>query len=192
VTRILFVCLGNICRSPTAEAVMVELVERAGRAHDFEIDSAGTGNWHVGEPPDARAARAARARGIELRGTARQVASEDFDRFDLIIAMDRSNLANLEQLAEPARRGAVRHGAGAELRLLREFEPAGSDASSTAGAAERGQAAGAPRGPLDVPDPYHGGPEGFDRVLELVRSCCEGLLAELSSEDGATPRPVTG
>jgi protein-tyrosine phosphatase len=192
VTRILFVCLGNICRSPTAEAVMVELVERAGLADRFEIDSAGTGNWHVGEPPDARAAQAARARGIELRGTARQVAPEDFDRFDLIIAMDRSNLANLAQLAEPARLGSVQHGAGAELRLLREFESAGSDASSTAGSAERRQAAGGPRGPLDVPDPYHGGPEGFDRVLDMVRSCCEGLLAELSSEDGATPRPVTG
>jgi protein-tyrosine phosphatase len=98
-TRILFVCMGNICRSPTAEGVMRHLVAERGLQADFEIQSAGTGGWHVGAPPDARATDTAWARGITLEGAARQVTPEDFDDFDLLVAMDRDNLANLRAIA---------------------------------------------------------------------------------------------
>src|SRR5690349_17454180 len=97
--RILFVCLGNICRSPTAEGTMRALLREAGMEHEVRLDSAGTGGWHVGDPPDRRATAAARARGIALDGAARTVTREDFDDFDLLIAMDRSNLRALRQLA---------------------------------------------------------------------------------------------
>jgi protein-tyrosine phosphatase len=109
--RILFVCMGNICRSPTAEGVMRRLVADAGLDDVIEIDSAGTGGWHAGEPPDARAATAARRRGVTLEGGARQVRPEDFDRFDLIVAMDRGNLRELRALAPG-------DGAREKLRLL--------------------------------------------------------------------------
>jgi protein-tyrosine phosphatase len=149
------VCLGNICRSPTAEATMHALVREAGLEERIAIDSAGTGGWHVGEPPDGRAAMAARARGIALEGTARQVRPEDFDDFDLLIAMDRANQRALRQLApsEEAR---------AKVRLLREFDPA------SAGEAD-----------LDVPDPYYGAGDGFEEVLDLVAAACAGLLAQI-------------
>jgi len=101
--RILFVCLGNICRSPTAEGVMRRLVADASLQGSIELDSAGTGGWHVGEPPDARATDAARRRGIALEGLARQVHAEDFERFDLILAMDRSNERALRALAPDER-----------------------------------------------------------------------------------------
>jgi len=97
--RILFVCLGNICRSPTAEGVMRHLLRERGLDDEIEVESAGTGAWHVGEPPDARSAAAARRRGIELSGAAQQAVVEDFDRFDLLVAMDRSNLRDLLALA---------------------------------------------------------------------------------------------
>jgi protein-tyrosine phosphatase len=109
--RILFVCMGNICRSPTAEGVMRRLVADAGLDGVIEIDSAGTGGWHAGEPPDARAATAAHRRGVTLEGGARQVRAEDFGRFDLIVAMDRGNLRELHALAPG-------DGARGKLRLL--------------------------------------------------------------------------
>ena len=145
--RLLFVCLGNICRSPTAEGVMRRLVRDAGLDGRIEIDSAGTGAWHVGSPPDDRATEAARRRGVTLEGAARRVEPEDFERFDLIVAMDRENLADLLSLApdEEAR---------AKVRLLR-----GPD--------------------LDVPDPYYGGPGGFDVVLDQVEAACRVLLEEI-------------
>src|SRR5262245_46150191 len=111
--RLLFVCLGNICRSPTAEGTMRALVEQAGLRRQVQLDSAGTGSWHVGEPPDARATAAARARGIELRGAAREVTPRDFDDFDLVLAMDRSNMRALRQLAPSDQ-------AREKVRLLRE------------------------------------------------------------------------
>ena len=150
--RLLFVCLGNICRSPTAEGTMRALVEEAGLGRQVQLDSAGTGAWHVGEPPDRRATAAARARGIELHGAAREVTRTDFDDFDLVLAMDRSNMRALRRLApsEEARE---------KVRLLREFDPA------SAGAAD-----------LDVPDPYYGAEGGFDEVLDLVQAACAGLL----------------
>ncbi|MHB8492931.1 MAG: low molecular weight protein-tyrosine-phosphatase [Solirubrobacteraceae bacterium] len=157
--RLLFVCLGNICRSPTAEGVMRSLVREAGLAEQVEIDSAGTGSWHIGEPPDQRAIAAAERRGIVLGGRARQVELEDLERFQLIVAMDRSNLADLRQLAGAAK-------ASADLRLLREF-----DASAERAADGSGRSGG-----LDVPDPYHGGSSEFDRMIDIVQRSCAGLL----------------
>jgi protein-tyrosine phosphatase len=155
--RVLFVCMGNICRSPTAEGVMRSLVREQGLEDRIEIDSAGTGGWHVGEPPDARATEAARRRGIALEGAARQIVPEDFERFDLIVAMDRENLRGLLAMA-PDEAAANR------VRLLREFDP---DAS----------------GDLDVPDPYYGGDRGFETVLDHVQAACRGLLEELRAAD---------
>src|SRR3954468_2198324 len=150
--RLLFVCLGNICRSPTAEGVMRRLVDRAGLEGAVEIESAGTGDWHVGSPPDARATAAARTRGIVLDGAARQVLPEDFERFDLLVAMDERNLRDLRALAPD---GAARE----KVVALRRFDPLAVRA-----------------GDLDVPDPYYGGDDGFEHVLDVVERACQGLL----------------
>jgi len=149
--RILFVCLGNICRSPTAEAVMRGLVADAGLEGEIEVESAGTGDWHVGYPPDERSVAAAAERGVNLDGAARQVISGDFDGFDLLVAMDRQNRDDLLALAADEK-------ARAKVKLLREF----SD------------------GELDVPDPYYGGENGFAEVVEVVERACAGLLEEIS------------
>jgi protein-tyrosine phosphatase len=159
--RLLFVCLGNICRSPTAEGVMRALVEREGLAGGIQLESAGTGAWHVGSPPDRRASQAASARGIALEGTARQVRPDDFLDFDVLVAMDGENLRELKRMAP----GEAER---AKVRLLREFDPAGT----TASAGETGEQ-------LDIPDPYYGGADGFDQVLDLVQAACEGLLAQI-------------
>jgi low molecular weight protein-tyrosine phosphatase len=155
--RLLFVCLGNICRSPTAEGVMRSLVVEAGLQDSIELDSAGTGAWHVGSPPDARATAAARSRGTVLEGHARQVTPEDLDFYDLVIAMDSENMGALRALA-PGR--AQR----AKVRMLREFDPASVD-----------------QGDLDVPDPYYGGEGGFDHVYDLVEAACRGLLERIQA-----------
>jgi protein-tyrosine phosphatase len=155
--RLLFVCLGNICRSPTAEGVMRALIEREGLAEQIDLDSAGTGAWHVGSSPDRRARSAARGRGIELSGSARQVEPRDFERFDLLLAMDLENARELRALASD-------EGERAKVRLLREFDPES-----------------AARGDLEVPDPYYGAAGGFEEVLDLVEAACEGLLAEIRS-----------
>jgi protein-tyrosine phosphatase len=150
--RLLFVCLGNICRSPTAEGVMRHLLAAEGLTDTVEIESAGTGDWHVGHAPDRRSVGAAAGRGIELTGQARQVAPADFETFDLILAMDRSNHDDLLVLAPD-------DDARARVRLLREYDPAAVAA-----------------GELEVPDPYYGGDDGFEDVLDLVTRACEGLL----------------
>jgi protein-tyrosine phosphatase len=150
--RILFVCLGNICRSPTAEGVMRALVENAGLDGEIEIDSAGTGGWHAGEPADSRARAAARKRGYELTSIARKVRNSDFHEFDLILAMDRSNFEDLRAIAPSE--------AVEKIRMLREF-----------GDGER----------LDVPDPYYGGADGFAEVLDIVERCCEALIEEVQA-----------
>ena len=134
---------------------MARLVADARLEQAIEVDSAGTGAWHVGSPPDERATAAAAARGVAMRGTARQVRREDFDAFDLLLAMDDENHRTLRALAPDAE-------AAAKVRLLREFDPAAAGAGS-----------------LDVPDPYYGGADGFDRVLDLVEAACAGLLDEL-------------
>lgn len=159
--RVLFVCLGNICRSPTAEGVMRALVEREGLDSSIHLESAGTGAWHIGSPPDRRATQTALARGIALEGTARQVRPDDFYDFDVLVAMDSENLRELRRLAP----GEAER---AKVRLLREFDPASADAQ---GEGEGEQ--------LDVPDPYYGGPGGFDEVFDLVQAACEGLLAQI-------------
>jgi len=166
--KVLFVCLGNICRSPTAEGVMRALVREAGLQARVELDSAGTGGWHVGSPPDSRAAAAAGARGIELGGRARSVTSADFERFDLVVAMDRSNASELRRLARDEEQRA-------KVRLLLEFDPA----YAREGARSR-EGAGASKGDLDVPDPYYGAAGGFEEVLDLVQAACAGLLARIS------------
>ncbi|MEA2405738.1 MAG: low molecular weight protein-tyrosine phosphatase [Thermoleophilaceae bacterium] len=158
-TRILFVCLGNICRSPTAEGVMRRLVADEGLEGRIEIESAGTGGWHVGAPPDERATEAARQRGIVLDGAARRFDAEDFDSFDLIVAMDGENRRDLLRLAPDDQ-------ARAKVRLLREFDPR-----------SRGG------GDLDVPDPYYGGGDGFEEVLDLVDAAARGLLEEIKAAD---------
>jgi protein-tyrosine phosphatase len=170
--RLCFVCLGNICRSPTAEGVMGELVAESGLSHRIEVDSAGTGAWHVGQPADRRAAGEARRRGIVLTGTARQFHPGDFHRYDLILAMDRRNLADLQDIAPEA---VLRD----RVRLLRSFDPAmavsGLVLEGTAGAAG-GAGAAVGFADLDVPDPYYGEGDGFRRVFDLVERACRGLL----------------
>lgn len=149
---ILFVCLGNICRSPTAEGVFRAHSERAGLAGQLHIDSAGTAAYHVGSPPDSRAQAAALRRGVDLSAQrARQVTTDDFARFDYLLAMDRENLANLEAICPPAQRS--------RLRLFLDF------------------ATDPPV--LEVPDPYYGSGDGFEEVLDLVEAASEGLIADI-------------
>jgi protein-tyrosine phosphatase len=134
---------------------MRALVVDAGLEQGVELDSAGTGAWHAGEPPDARATAAARGRGIALEGAARRVRAQDFDHFDLILAMDSSNASELKRLAPDER-------ARAKVRLLREFDPASAGLED-----------------LDVPDPYYEGTDGFEHVLDLVQAACAGLLEQV-------------
>jgi protein-tyrosine phosphatase len=147
---VLFVCLGNICRSPTAEGVMRHLVAERGLDGAVWIDSAGTGDYHVGEAADPRMREAAAARGYRLDSRARQVTPEDFERFDLVVAMDRDNLLDLHRLAGRRRD---------RVRLFSDF-----------------LADGAPR---DVPDPYFGGARGFEEVLDLIETGCPVILDQL-------------
>jgi len=150
--RVLFVCLGNICRSPTAEAVFRAVVAREAPQLDIEVDSAGTAGYHIGDPPDPRSQEAASRRGYDMSLLrARRVAAEDFERFDFILAMDRENLSALQREA-PA---ALRH----RVRLFLEFAP---DADIS-----------------EVPDPYYGGVNGFEHVLDLVEAASQGLLRHL-------------
>ncbi len=157
-TKILFVCLGNICRSPTAEGVFRKLVSDRNLSHLVEVDSAGTSGWHIGEAPDARTVQAAATRGYDLsqlRG--RQSTSDDFFKFDYILAMDKTNLSNLRSI-EP------NTGETARLELFLNYAK-NSDYS-------------------EVPDPYHGGAKGFELVLNLVEDACEGLITEVLSRSG--------
>ncbi len=147
-----FVCLGNICRSPTAEGVMRHQVEAARLSDRILIDSAGTGDWHVGASPDRRAQQAAGERGYDLSALrGRQIGPEDFERFDLVIAMDDANVAALKAICPPAQRDRI--------RLLMEFAPA-TDIR-------------------EVADPYFGGDAGFERVLDQCEAACRGLIAAL-------------
>ncbi len=155
---VLFVCLGNICRSPLAEAVFRAHVEEAGLTRRFEIDSAGTSGYHDGDAPDARTIASAKRRGIAVRGTARAVTERDLRQFDYIIAMDGDNLTKLRFLATSAR-------AQPRLFLMRKFDPESW-----------------PDAP--VPDPYFGGPRGFDEVHDIVERASRGLLAHLRAEHG--------
>jgi protein-tyrosine phosphatase len=155
VFRVLFVCLGNICRSPTAEGVFRGMVEAQGLSALIKVDSVGTGAWHIGKAPDARAVKAARRRGYDLSGLrARQVAApDDFDYFDLILAMDKDNLLNLQRIC-PLHQTS-------KLKLFMTF---GSDSNIQ-----------------EVPDPYYGGELGFDEVLDLIEDASAGLLRYIQS-----------
>ncbi len=155
-TRICFVCLGNIVRSPLAEGLFRKLVEEAGVDHKYQIESAGTSDWHIGEPPDKRMRRVAASHGLEYSGRARQYQPEDFERFDLIVAMDNTNRINLIDLV-PSKE------ARQKIHLLREFDPMSGPNQS-------------------VPDPYYGYIDGFERVYLIVERSCKGLLQAL--EDG--------
>ncbi len=149
---ICFVCLGNICRSPTAEGVMRRQVAEAKLTERIVIDSAGTGDWHIGEAPDERAQRAAGGRGYDLSALrGRQIGAADFERFDLLIAMDDANVAALNRICPPAQRD--------KIRLLMEFVP-GADSR-------------------EVVDPYFGGDAGFELVLDQCEAACRGLIAAL-------------
>lgn len=149
---VLFVCMGNICRSPTAEGVFRRLHKELAPDLDVHIDSAGTHAYHIGDPPDARSQAAAKARGVDISGhRGRQVQAEDFHRFDYVLAMDAANLRRLQTL-QPAQ-------SRAELKLLLAYAP---------GAKHR-----------EVPDPYYGGAGGFEDVLDLVEQGGRGLLAEI-------------
>jgi protein-tyrosine phosphatase len=153
-TSLLFVCLGNICRSPAAEGVFLHLISLQGLEHAFTVDSAGTGDWHVGRPADARMRSAAARRGIALPSRARQITPSDLSRFDHVLTMDRQNLKAVRGLAGP--------GAAAQITPLTRY-------------CRR-------YGTEEVPDPYYGGEEGFDRVLDLLEDACGGLLETLKAE----------
>jgi protein-tyrosine phosphatase len=152
VRGVLFVCLGNICRSPTAEGVFRQLLTQEAPELQVEVDSAGTADYHLGEPPDLRSQRAAMRRGIDLGGLrARQVTPADFARFDLILAMDRSNLVELEAMRPQNSR--------ARVQLFLQYAP--------------------DLGRLEVPDPYYRDASGFEEVLDLTDAASRGLLAAL-------------
>lgn len=149
--RILFVCLGNICRSPIAHGVFQSLVDSSEYRHILEVDSCGTGHWHVGEPPHRESCRVAKEHGISItQQRARQVKENDFSHFDIIVAMDRQNKRDLEKI-----RGTGK----ARIVTLREYD------SHKDGA--------------DVPDPYYGGPEGFEEVFEIISRSCEELFSQV-------------
>ena len=155
--RVLFVCMGNICRSPTAEGVFRRKVEEAGLDGSIHIDSAGTHAYHVGEPPDPRATEAASRRGIDLRPLrARKATTRDFEHFDYVLAMDRDNLRLLEMLRDGSD--------SARLHLFLDFARNGKE--------------------TEVPDPYYGGDQGFEYVLDLIEDAAEGLLDHIRREQG--------
>lgn len=157
-TRILFICLGNICRSPLAESVFRHLVRERGVESRFEIDSAGTSGYHAGSPPDQRSVATARTRGVEVSGRSRQIRSEDLHRFDYVIVMDSENLREVQQLQAQA-------GGTARVHRLREWDPQPDEP--------------------DVPDPYYGGPLGFEHVHDVVERSCAALLGHLLQEQAA-------
>ncbi|MEG5159471.1 low molecular weight protein-tyrosine-phosphatase [Microcoleus sp. AT3-A2] len=158
-TKLLFVCLGNICRSPSAENIMNHLIKEAGLSDRITCDSAGTASYHIGSPPDRRMALAARKRDIELLGEARQFSKNDFEKFDLILAMDRENYRNILALD-------VAEKYKDKVRLMCDF---------------------CQKYDLkEVPDPYYGGPEGFDRVIDLLLDAQAGLLEYVVSQEKLT------
>ena len=157
--KLIFVCTGNICRSPTAEGVFLKMVEDAGLSERISVDSAGTHGYHVGEPPDLRTQEAAARRGYDLSGLrARKFEPADFHRFDLVLAMDRDNHAILSRLAQPAQ--------APKLKMMMEYAKA--------------------FGALDVPDPYYGGEDGFERVLDMLEDAAQGLLDALRRGNAPT------
>ncbi|MGF1566502.1 MAG: low molecular weight protein-tyrosine-phosphatase [Nodosilinea sp.] len=159
-TRILFVCLGNICRSPSAENIMNHLIQQRQLGDQVSCDSAGTASYHVGSPPDRRMAAAAQAYGITLTGRARQFTAEDLEQFDWILAMDRQNYRDILALDRSGQYAA-------KVQLICQYCSSHPD--------------------QEVPDPYYGGPEGFTYVIELLMDACEGLLDQILPAPIAPP-----
>lgn len=158
--RVLFVCLGNICRSPLAQGVFEEVLRREGLEDEVFVDSAGTGSWHVGSPPDERAQKSASLRGIDLGSQrARRITPDDCRSFDYVLTMDGENYRAVAALC---REGS------AEVRLFLDYAP--------------------DRAESEVPDPFYGGPEGFEHVLDLVEAASEGLLKDIEEEHLADRR----
>ena len=153
--EISFVCLGNICRSPLAQGVFQDLVNREKLDQKIIVTSAGTSSWHIGDLPDERMRQTALSKGIHLESRAQQFQSNDFNRFSLVLAMDRNNLANLERIAPSTLPSD-------KLMLFRSFDPEND-------------------GNQDVPDPYYGGAEGFENVYRMVERTCPPLLAYIKS-----------
>lgn len=151
--RILTVCMGNICRSPTAEAALLEALREAGLDDRVAVDSVGTGSWHVGEAPDPRMTAAAADVGLELSGMARRLVRDDIADADLVLVMDRRNLRDVRALADPADHG--------KIALFRSYDPA-ADAD-------------------EVPDPYYEGPDGFTQVVAMSRAAARGVVAALQA-----------
>lgn len=162
---VLFVCLGNICRSPLAEGVLKHRARESGVDHLLRVESRGTGDWHVDQPPDPRTRDVARKHGIELTSRGKLLTTADLDKFDLVLGMDTRNLSNIRRLGTP--RG--------ELGLFRVFDPTAW--SPTAGDVAEGSL----RNP-EVPDPYHDGPEMFDTVFAMVDAAARGLLERMFAE----------
>ena len=154
--EICFVCLGNICRSPLAEGVFQALINEKGLENQIITHSAGTGHWHVGSPPDARMRATARKKGVQLTSRAQQIQPGDIRRFDLVLAMDQSNLEAMEYMCSP-------EAAAKKLRLFRSFDPEAN-------------------GDLDVPDPYYGGGGGFEQVFQIVHRTCPPILEYVKSQ----------
>ena len=157
--KLLFVCLGNICRSPAAEGVFLHLLNERGLSDRFGVDSAGTGGWHTGNPADQRMQAAAARRGIQLPSRARQISLDDLSDFDLVLTMDDANLTAVQGLAREAGRRAT-----ATVRPMLSYAQSFSE--------------------TEVPDPYYGGEAGFEHVLDLLEDACSNLLDELSSQEG--------
>ena len=156
--NVLFVCLGNICRSPAAEGVFLHLLNERGLSDRFVVDSAGTGGWHTGNPADRRMQAAAARRGIQLLSRARQISLDDLSDFDLVLTMDDANLAAVQGLAREAGNRAT-----ATVRPMLSYSQRFSE--------------------TEVPDPYYGGEAGFEHVLDLLEDACSNLLDELSSQE---------
>jgi protein-tyrosine phosphatase len=156
--KVLFVCTGNICRSPLAEGVFRHMVETAALRDRIDVDSAGTSSYHTGDPPDPRTISVARTRGIELSGAARQIKQSDLRDFDYVLVMDEENLARVDRLVEEGKIKVT-----AEVNRLRDFDPEAD-------------------GDLDVPDPYYGGPRGFEHVHDIVARSCAALLEHIRAE----------
>lgn len=150
--RILFVCLGNICRSPLAEAIFKHKVREKGIEERFEVESCGTANYHIGDPPDPRTIRNALANGVRIEHLGRQLCVDDFSRFDMILVMDRSNYHNATRLVATEHHGKV--------RMMRFFDPHGKDE--------------------DVPDPYYGGEQDFQQVFDILSRTIDNMIDELT------------
>ncbi len=150
--RVLFVCLGNICRSPLAEGVFKHLVNEAGQSESFEVDSAGTCANHIGQEADPRSQAVANTNGVTLTSRGRKVSPDDFEEFDLVVAMDDENVSNLRRECPTEHQS--------KIRLMRSWDPEGQG---------------------DVPDPYYGGPRGFDQIYEMIDRSCQALLEEFKA-----------